>query len=297
MNNSHLSNYYLNSGRTERVKRDSFSSEGDDIWSPSLYTSESENSYSDSDESIAQVQLSLARSIKNILCTGNTNKKPSHSYIAMISMAILSKPSKKLVLIDIYQYIKDNFPFYNNKEKAWRNSVRHNLSINECFVKSGQSVNGKGNYWSIHLACIEDFAKGDFRLRNARRRARKSSVKTVDGSSNQLYTRHHNGYVPMTSSPIGCHSYSMKDSLMHTKLHNSLQITQSPVSTFEMTITQFPATMQSFGSNSLFPVSQSLSGGQTFIAPSTYYTSSSIKPISNSAFYSSCQLQEGFSAC
>ncbi|XP_071170866.1 forkhead box protein I3-like [Mytilus edulis] len=270
MNNSHLSSYYLTRGDTERVKRDSFSSEGDELWTPSLCTSESESSLSDSNESIAQVQLCFDRSIKNILPSSITNKKPSHSYIAMISMAILSKPNKKLVLNDIYQYIIDNFPFYNNKEKAWRNSIRHNLSLNECFVKNGRSDNGKGNYWSIHKACIEDFAKGDFRRRNARRRARKSSVKTVDGSSNQFYTRSNNGYVPMTSSPIGFYPYSMKGSFMHKKPHNSYQITQSTVSTFGMTRTQFPATMHSFGSDSIFPVSQSLSGGQSFIAPSTY---------------------------
>ncbi|XP_063435579.1 forkhead box protein unc-130-like [Mytilus trossulus] len=280
---------------TERVKRDSFSSDGDELWTPSLCTSESESNHSDSDESIAQVQLSLDRSIKNILCTSNTNKKPSHSYIAMISMAILSKPSKKLVLIDIYQYIMDNFPFYNNKEKAWRNSIRHNLSLNECFVKNGPSDNGKGNYWSVHLACIEDFSKGDFRRQNARRRARKSSVKTVDGSSNQFYARHNNGYVPMTSSPTGFCPYSMKGSPMHTKPHYSHPITQSPVSTFGITRMQFPATVQSFGSDSLFPVSQSLSGEQSCIAPCTYSTSSSFKPNSN-VFYSSCQIQKEFSS-
>ncbi|VDI15904.1 Hypothetical predicted protein [Mytilus galloprovincialis] len=292
MNNSNLNIYYWNRGETERVNRYSFSSEGDELLTPSLCTSESESNHIDSNASIAQVQFSLGRSIKNILCTSIT-KKPSHSYIAMISMAILSKPNKKMLLNDIYQYIMDNFPFYNNKEKAWRNSIRHNLSLNECFVKCGRSNNGKGNYWSIHITCTEDFAKGDFRRRNARRRARKGSVKTVDRSSYQFYTRNNNGYVPMTSSPIAFYPYLMKGSFMHTKPHNSPQITQS---TFEMTRTQFPATVQSFRSDSLFPVSQSLLGGQSFITPSTYCTSSSFKPSSNSAFYSSCQIQKEFSA-
>ncbi|XP_052099555.1 forkhead box protein I3-like [Mytilus californianus] len=290
MMNSHLNIYHLNRGDTERVKRDSISSEGDGVWTPSLCTSESESSYSDSDESIAQVQLSLDRSIKNGSSSSDTHEKPSHSYIAMISMAILSKPNRKLLLNDIYQYIMDNFPFFNNKEKAWRNSIRHNLSLNECFLKCGRSNNGKGNYWSIHLACIADFSKGDFRRRNARRRARKSSVKTADDSSNKFYTRNNNGYVPMTSSQIGFYPYSYKESLMHTKPHNPHQIIQSPVSTFEMIRTQFPAVMQSFGSDSLFPVSQS--GGQSCITPSTYCTSSSFRPSSSSTFYSSCQIQK-----
>ena len=98
--------------------------------------------------------------------------KPIHSYIALISKAILGHPEQRMVLSDIYQYIMDNFPYYNNDEKAWRNSIRHNLSLNECFIKVGRADNGKGNYWSIHPSCIEDFAKGDYRRRQARRRAR-----------------------------------------------------------------------------------------------------------------------------
>ncbi|ELT88612.1 hypothetical protein CAPTEDRAFT_82802, partial [Capitella teleta] len=94
--------------------------------------------------------------------------KPPHSYIALISMAILSSRDRKLVLSDIYSYIMDKYPFYNNQDRAWRNSIRHNLSLNECFVKAGRADNGKGNYWAIHVACVEDFAKGDYRRRHAR---------------------------------------------------------------------------------------------------------------------------------
>ncbi|ESP05424.1 hypothetical protein LOTGIDRAFT_99434, partial [Lottia gigantea] len=94
--------------------------------------------------------------------------KPPLSYIALISMAILDSADKQTLLGDIYQFIMDKFPYYNNKGKAWRNSIRHNLSLNECFIKSGRAENGRGNFWSIHPACIEDFSKGDFRRRKAR---------------------------------------------------------------------------------------------------------------------------------
>ena len=113
-----------------------------------------------------------------------------------------------MLLCDIYQYIMDNFSYYNNKEKAWRNSIRHNLSLNECFVKNGRADNGKGNYWSIHPACEEDFSKGDFRRRQARRRARKSTKEPSTSESAMQY-RCSVGYVPMTSSHIGgYHPYS-----------------------------------------------------------------------------------------
>ncbi|XP_064424597.1 forkhead box Q2 [Latimeria chalumnae] len=100
--------------------------------------------------------------------------KPTQSYIALISMAILSSPEKKLLLSDIYQWIMDNYPYFKNKDKSWRNSVRHNLSLNECFIKAGRSDNGKGHFWAIHPANLEDFSKGDYHRRRARRRIRRS---------------------------------------------------------------------------------------------------------------------------
>ena len=182
----------------------------------------------------------------------------------------------------------DNVPFYNNNEKSWRNSIRHNLSHNECFVKIGRSDKGKGNYWSIHQDCIEEFAKGDFRRRNARRRARKSSVKTADCASNKFCNRNNYEYVPMTLLQFGFCPYYVKGSLMHKNLQNQL-IIQTPVSTCEMTKPHLPAIMHSFGSDSLFPVSKSLLKGESYNAPFTYHTTSSFRSSSNSAFYSSCQ--------
>ncbi|XP_071041403.1 fork head domain-containing protein FD5 [Parasteatoda tepidariorum] len=99
--------------------------------------------------------------------------KPQHSYIGLIAMAILSCPEKKMVLSDIYQYILDQYPYFRNRGPGWRNSIRHNLSLNDCFIKAGRSANGKGHYWAIHPANIEDFKKGDFRRRKAQRKVRK----------------------------------------------------------------------------------------------------------------------------
>lgn len=99
--------------------------------------------------------------------------KPQHSYIGLIAMAILSSAEKKMVLSDIYQHILDHYPYFRNRGPGWRNSIRHNLSLNDCFVKAGRSANGKGHYWAIHPANIDDFKKGDFRRRKAQRKVRK----------------------------------------------------------------------------------------------------------------------------
>uniref|UniRef100_A0A1I8F713 Fork-head domain-containing protein n=1 Tax=Macrostomum lignano TaxID=282301 RepID=A0A1I8F713_9PLAT len=64
--------------------------------------------------------------------------KPNHSYIGLIGMAILSSKERKMVLSDIYQWILDNYPYFRTRGPGWRNSIRHNLSLNDCFVKVGE---------------------------------------------------------------------------------------------------------------------------------------------------------------
>lgn len=128
--------------------------------------------------------------------------KPAHSYIGLIALAILSTPEKKLVLSDIYQWILDNYSYFHSRGSGWRNSIRHNLSLNDCFMKSGRSSNGKGHYWTIHPANLEDFSRGDFRRRRAQRRVRKSLGLTLpeedaeDDEDNELLTP------PSSLSPI-----------------------------------------------------------------------------------------------
>ncbi|GAB1603304.1 hypothetical protein Ahia01_000611200 [Argonauta hians] len=110
------------------------------------------------------------------------NVKPALSYIALIATAILESTQQRLSLGSIYSWIETNYPFYRNRSQGWRNSVRHNLSLNECFVKAGRCEDGKGNYWAIHPANIQDFMRGDFRQRRrSRRRGRKTTATDLNG--------------------------------------------------------------------------------------------------------------------
>nr|XP_034975620.1 forkhead box protein F1 [Zootoca vivipara] len=94
-------------------------------------------------------------------------EKPPYSYIALIVMAIQSSPSKRLTLSEIYQFLQSRFPFFRGSYQGWKNSVRHNLSLNECFIKlpKGLGRPGKGHYWTIDPASEFMFEEGSFRRR------------------------------------------------------------------------------------------------------------------------------------
>ena len=80
-------------------------------------------------------------------------KKPPYSYASLIRLAILNTSSQKATLADIYAWIQDQFLYYKNQiNPGWKNSIRHNLSLNKSFMKVARSRQdpGKGCYWAIN---------------------------------------------------------------------------------------------------------------------------------------------------
>ncbi|KAH3771787.1 forkhead box protein F1-like [Dreissena polymorpha] len=94
-------------------------------------------------------------------------EKPPYSYIALIVMAIQASPNKRCTLSEIYQFLQQRFPFFRGSYQGWKNSVRHNLSLNECFIKlpKGLGRPGKGHYWTIDPSAEFMFEEGSFRRR------------------------------------------------------------------------------------------------------------------------------------
>lgn len=102
--------------------------------------------------------------------------KPPHSYIALIATAILNSPGKKLTLTEINEYLVQHYAFFRGPYQGWKNSVRHNLSFNKCFVKILRDPArpwGKDNYWTV--SSLHDYllADGTFRRRRRRKPKRK----------------------------------------------------------------------------------------------------------------------------
>ncbi|GFO24612.1 forkhead box protein b1-like [Plakobranchus ocellatus] len=105
-------------------------------------------------------------------------QKPPYSYIALTAMAIQSSGEKMLPLSDIYKFIMDNFPFYRRNTQRWQNSLRHNLSFNDCFIKIPRRPDrpGKGSYWALHPMCGDMFENGSFLRRRKRFKLRQMQL-------------------------------------------------------------------------------------------------------------------------
>ena len=99
------------------------------------------------------------------------------SYIEMIAYAILSSPQKRATLSGIYSFIQNNYPSFTEHRERWKNTVRHNLSLHECFQRRGMAFDRAGCYWHINPRFVAAFSRGDF----SRRKSVHSNNLPLDG--------------------------------------------------------------------------------------------------------------------
>uniref|UniRef100_UPI00358F29E6 uncharacterized protein n=1 Tax=Myxine glutinosa TaxID=7769 RepID=UPI00358F29E6 len=85
-------------------------------------------------------------------CEGGAVAKPPYSFSCLIFLAIECSSEKRLLVRDIYKWILDNFPYFAHTTTGWKNSVRHNLSLNKCFrrvERDKKQGTGKGSLWCV----------------------------------------------------------------------------------------------------------------------------------------------------
>ena len=79
--------------------------------------------------------------------------RPGPSFACIIGQAILKCSAGGLSLEHIYRFVETAYPYFKTGDGAWRNSVRHNLSIHKMFEtipRTEKFPSGKGGIWIIH---------------------------------------------------------------------------------------------------------------------------------------------------
>lgn len=116
------------------------------------------------------------------------DQKPPYSYISLTFMAIQSSDEKMLTLNEIYQFIMQRFPYYRKNTQRWQNSLRHNLSFNDCFIKIPRRPDkpGKGSYWALHPNSGDMFENGSFLRRRKRFKLQKNLKDEINQVLNEI---------------------------------------------------------------------------------------------------------------
>ena len=129
--------------------------------------------------------------------SGPSHAKPPYSYASLIGKAIMESVDDRARLNSIYTWISTRYPYYKLDQGGWQvgtfpwssagslhslfpsdpprpasltlsvssqNSIRHNLTVNKCFIKDQRKDDppGKGSYWKIHPEHLKFFESGIF---------------------------------------------------------------------------------------------------------------------------------------
>ncbi|KAG1738411.1 uncharacterized protein EDB91DRAFT_458649 [Suillus paluster] len=110
-------------------------------------------------------------------------EKPNQPYPVLIKLAIYGSPNKQLTLQDIYTALETRFKWFKDRrdEKAWKNSIRHNLSLNKVFKLVPRAITepGKGSYWQLDCSDGEGYK----RTRKRRSKSARAALEQGDDGS------------------------------------------------------------------------------------------------------------------
>uniref|UniRef100_A0AAU7YV68 Forkhead box protein O n=1 Tax=Macrobrachium nipponense TaxID=159736 RepID=A0AAU7YV68_MACNP len=87
--------------------------------------------------------------------TSRRNPWGNMSYADLIAQAIMSSPDGRATLSQIYDWMVQNVPYFkdkgdSNSSAGWKNSIRHNLSLHNRFVRVQNEGTGKSSWWVLN---------------------------------------------------------------------------------------------------------------------------------------------------
>lgn len=190
------------------------------------------------------------------------DEKPPYSYMAMIVMALESSEKGTMTLNDIYDYITDRFPYYRNNKKRWQNSIRHNLSLNDCFVKVQRFTGiGKGNYWAMHPNSGNMFTDGSFLRRSKKFRLKKQQRSIVNEHQQQQQLSSE------MQQQVGClaqlGTYNQHDVSSYKMNHRSSSVKTGGFHPYTSTAQYLPSQVQHYPINGNQPQAPQLAATST----------------------------------
>lgn len=97
-------------------------------------------------------------------------KQSCESYARLIYRALMSAPNYRMALQEIYQWFRENTcKGTNESESGWKNSIRHNLSMNAAFKKFNQNTKSnksrKSTEWTLEPFAIKEGVQSTTRYR------------------------------------------------------------------------------------------------------------------------------------
>ncbi|CAF1084605.1 unnamed protein product [Adineta ricciae] len=115
--------------------------------------------------------------------TSRKNAWGNLSYAELIAKAIENSCQQRLTLSQIYSWMILYVPYFRDKadkksSTGWKNSIRHNLSLHNCFVRIPNEIAGKSSWWTI-----------DHRAKQIRGRKK---LQSNENSSNKIVKSHSN---------------------------------------------------------------------------------------------------------
>lgn len=94
------------------------------------------------------------------------SSRPDMSYKEMVAKILLKSEKGQLSLKEITEQVAKDYEYYAKSKSNWPSSIRHTLSVADCFVKAGRAKGGRGFMWKIAEPYIKFFKEGDFDMKN-----------------------------------------------------------------------------------------------------------------------------------